>query len=44
MKIFTRVKEPTDWVSSLVIVEKLNGQLQGSDPQHLNQALNVYIS
>ena len=28
MKIITHVKEPTDWVSRLVIVEKLNGHLR----------------
>lgn len=36
MKIITRVKEPTDWVSSLVIVEKLNGRLR-------IQILNILI-
>ena len=40
MEIITSIEEPTDWVSSLVIVEKPNGQLQIClDPQHLNQAI-----
>ena len=40
MEIITPIEEPTDWVSSLVIVEKPNGQLQIClDPQHLNQAV-----
>ena len=28
VEVITSIEEPTDWVSSLVIVEKLNGQLQ----------------
>ena len=35
-----KVEEPTDWVSSLVVVEKPNGKLRVCiDPVHLNQAL-----
>ena len=40
MKIITPIEEPTDWVSSLVIVEKPNGQLRIClDPRHLNQVI-----
>ena len=35
-----KVKEPTDWVSGLVVVEKPNGKLRICiDPVHLNRAL-----
>ena len=35
-----KVKEPTDWVSGLVVVEKPNGKLRiCTDPVHLNRAL-----
>ena len=34
------VNEPTDWVSSLLVVEKLNGNLQVClDPRNLNKAI-----
>ena len=40
MEIITPIEEPTDWVSSLVIVEKPSGQLRiGLDSQHLSQAI-----
>ena len=40
MEIITPIEKPTDWVSSLVIVEKPNGQLWIClDPQNLNQAI-----
>ena len=40
MEIITPIEEPTDWVSSLVIVEKPSGQLRiGLDPQHLSQTI-----
>lgn len=35
-----KVKEPTNWVSSLVVIEKPNGKLRICiDPVHLNKAL-----
>lgn len=35
-----KVHKPTDWVSSLVVVEKPNGKLRVCiDPAHLNKAL-----
>ena len=40
MEIITPIEEPTDWVSSLVIAEKPNGQLRIClDPWCLNQAI-----
>ena len=40
LEIIREVKEPTDWVSSLVVVEKPNGKLRLCiDPVHLNKAL-----
>ena len=40
MEIITPIEEPTDWVNSLVIVEKSNGQLRIClDLRHLNQAI-----
>ncbi|XP_033107938.1 uncharacterized protein K02A2.6-like [Anneissia japonica] len=39
-QIITKVIEPTDWVSSLVVVHKSNGKNRICiDPQHLNTAL-----
>ena len=39
-EIITPIKEHTDWISSLVIVEKLNLQLRIClDPRYLNQAI-----
>ena len=38
--VIIKEEEPTDWVSSLVVTEKLNGKLRVCiDPQHLNKAL-----
>ena len=43
MEIISPIEEPTDWVSSLVTVEKPKGQLQIClDPQLL-KLLNVCI-
>ena len=40
LQMIRKVEEPTDWVSSLVVVEKPNGKLRVCiDPVHLNQAL-----
>ena len=40
LEIIRKVKEPTDWVSSCVVVEKPNGKLRICiDPVHLNKAL-----
>ena len=40
LEMIRKVKEPTDWVSSLVVVEKPNGKLRiCNDPVHLNKAL-----
>ncbi|XP_030854482.1 uncharacterized protein K02A2.6-like [Strongylocentrotus purpuratus] len=40
MDVITRVDEPTDWVSSLVVVMKKNGQLRVClDPRDLNRAI-----
>ena len=40
LEMIRKVKEPTDWVSSLVVVEKPNGKLRICiDPVHLNKAL-----
>lgn len=40
MKIITPVSEPTEWVSSLVLVEKPNGSLRVClDPRNLNKAI-----
>ena len=42
MEIITPIEEPTDWVSSLVIVEKPNGQLRIClDSRHLNQTIKT---
>ena len=39
-EVVERVDEPTDWVNSLVIVEKPNGQLRLClDPKDLNNAI-----
>ena len=41
-QVITATEETTDWVSSLVIVEKPNGQLRIClDPRHLNQAIKL---
>jgi hypothetical protein len=38
--IIAKVDHPTDWVNSLVIVEKKNGDLRLClDPKHLNKAI-----
>ena len=38
--IIRRVEKPTDWVSSMVVVEKPNGKLRIClDPQHLKKAI-----
>jgi hypothetical protein len=38
--VITRVDEPTEWVNSLVVVEKPNGQLRLClDPRDLNKAI-----
>ena len=40
LEMIQKVKEPTDWVSGLVVVEKPNGKLRiCTDPVHLNRAL-----
>ena len=40
MEVITSVDEPTDWVSSLVVVMKKNGQLRVClDPRNLNRAI-----
>ena len=40
MEIIKRVNEPTDWVNSMVVVEKPNGNLRIClDPKHLNKAI-----
>ena len=40
LNIITPVTEPTDWVNSLVVVEKPNGSLRIClDPRDLNQAI-----
>lgn len=39
--VVTKVTEPTEWVSSLIVIEKKNGQLRVClDPRNLNQAIN----
>lgn len=39
-KIIAPITEPTDWVSSIVIIEKKNGSLRIClDPKHLNDAM-----
>ena len=39
-EIIKRVDEPTDWVNSMVVVEKHNGNLRVClDPKHLNKAI-----
>jgi hypothetical protein len=38
--VIRKVEEPTDWVSSMVVVEKPNGKLRIClDPKHLNKAI-----
>ena len=38
--VITPIQEPTDWVNSLVIVEKPNGKLRIClDPRPLNRAI-----
>ncbi|CAB3981992.1 retrotransposon-like family member retr-1 [Paramuricea clavata] len=38
--VICKVEEPTDWVSSMVVVEKPNGKLHIClDPKHLNKAI-----
>ena len=38
--VLVKVDQPTDWVNSLVIVEKKNGTLQMClDPKELNKAI-----
>ena len=40
MNVITKVTEPTEWVSSLVTVQKSSGKIRVCiDPQHLNRAL-----
>ena len=40
MEITKRVNEPTDWVNSMFVVEKPNGNLRIClDPKHLNKAI-----
>lgn len=40
LEIFSTVEEPTDWVNSVVIVEKPNGSIRMCfDPKDLNQAI-----
>lgn len=40
LKVITKVSEPTDWVNSLVIAKKSNGQLRIClDPRDLNRAI-----
>lgn len=40
MDVITKVTEPTEWVSSLILIEKKNGQLRVClDPRNLNQAI-----
>ena len=40
MDVITKMDEPTDWVSSLVIVVKKNGDLRIClDPRDLNKAI-----
>lgn len=40
LNIIEKVDEPTDWVSSIVLVEKPDGKLRLCiDPQHLNKAI-----
>ena len=39
-EVIRKVEEPTDWVSSMAIVEKPDGSLRiCSDPRHLNKAI-----
>lgn len=41
MDVINKVTEPTEWVSSLIIIEKKNGQLRVClDPRNLNKAIN----
>lgn len=38
--IIRKIEEPTEWVNSLVIVEKKNGDLRLCiDPRHLNKSI-----
>ena len=40
LDVVDRINEPSDWVSSLVIVEKPNGQIRLClDPRDLNKAI-----
>ena len=40
--VIEEVNEPTDWVNSMVVVEKPNGKLRVCiDPQHLNKAEGI---
>nr|XP_034828815.1 uncharacterized protein K02A2.6-like [Maniola hyperantus] len=40
LDVITKVTEPTSWVSSLILVEKKNGQLRVClDPRNLNEAI-----
>ena len=40
LQMIWKVKEPTEWVSSLIVVKKPNGKLRICiDPVHLNKAL-----
>ena len=40
MEIIEHINEPTDWVNSMVVVEKPNGNLRIClDPKHLSKAI-----
>jgi hypothetical protein len=40
LEVIFPIQEPTDWVSSLVIAEKSNGDMRLClDPKHLNKAI-----
>lgn len=40
IKVITKVEEPTEWVSSIVLVSKPNGKIRLClDPRNLNKAI-----